>query len=100
MDNTLQIMLAKLEREILALKTAGKASPRIQAYTKVLENAPIGTRTITYADGSQPIISEFYFENGDAVGFTPSGNTQKVVIFSQSVGDLTVVSIRPIVSIT
>lgn len=96
---TLQLKLARLERELLALKTFAKASPRIQAYTKTVTISDGGTVVVKYGDGNQPIFSEFYFENGDATGLVPSGNSQTVVVFSQVVGTLTVVSTRPILSI-
>lgn len=96
---TLQLKLARLERELLALKTFAKASPRIQAYTKTATISASGTVTVKYGDGNQPILSEFYFNNGDAAGLVPSGNSQTVIVFSQVVGTLTVVSTRPIISI-
>ena len=82
---TLQLKLARLERELLALKTATISAS--------------GTVTVKYGDGNQPILSEFYFDYGDATGLVPSGNSQTVIVFSQVVGTLTVVSTRPILSI-
>lgn len=101
LDNTLQIELVRLAREITNLKTAHSVSPMIRAYTMRKQISDFSNPvTITYADGNQPIISELFFDWGDAIGLTPTGNTQKVVVSSQVVGYLTVVSTRQILSIT
>lgn len=97
-DN-IQLKLARLERELLALKTFAKASPRVQAYVKTATISEAGSVVVKYGDGNQPILSEFYFDWGDATGLVPSGNSQTVIVFSHVVGTLTVVSTRPILSI-
>lgn len=73
----LQTLLKQLENEILALKTAKKAGLLLRTNDFVLEdyNLRRGVHKITYAAGTQPIITEDYSGAGLQF-FAPSGNTQ------------------------
>ena len=58
--NQFEEMIIKLEQEILALKTARPVAANMRAFTNKFEPASNGRYKITYADGDQPIITDFY----------------------------------------
>lgn len=109
MENRFAMKIAEMDREVLALKTAQKIPSMIRgaSYTfnvvmdgqgDVYRNGMYQYR-ITYADGPQAILSEFYFE-GLAWAQEPSGNTQRVFFNAQiSNSPCTIVSTRPITSV-
>ena len=98
---TLQIKLAKLERELLRLKTSAKVAPSFSTYFGSISiDSRLKEFTITYADGPQPIITDFYGGwEGVVVPWTPSGNTQRVYTYGFKGRTMGIVSTRPILSI-
>lgn len=104
MKETLQIGLAKANKELLDLKTSGRASPAIKMYEKTFQ-APSGKATyrITYGQGNQPIITEVIRNNDWGWGnclSNESSNSQLLFTSGFGTNTVTVVSTRPITSIT
>lgn len=107
MQNQFIQELARAETEIRALKTAQKIPSLIRGYSFTFTVASDGSGdvygngmyqyVITYGDGDQPILSEFYYD-GVTWQQEPSGNTQRVFFWAQMVNECTIVSTRPILS--
>lgn len=107
MKDRLIRQITNAERELLALKTAQKIPSLIRGYSYSFTVESDGTGdqylngmyryNITYGDGSQPVLSEFYYE-GLSWPQAPSGNTQLVTFYSQTIATCTIISTRPIIS--
>lgn len=101
--------LADAEMEIRNLKTAQKIPSLIRGYSYTFTVESDGTGDlylngmyryqVTYADGEQPVLSEFYYE-GLAWPQVPNGNTQLVTFYSQIIASCTIISTRPVQSVT
>lgn len=94
-------VISCIERKLLELKTASKVGSNIIANYYSFSATKHQLWEITYANGSQPIITNYY---GDTlITFeAPSGNTQRFAI--PTLNDifpkvLTLVSTRPILSV-
>ena len=93
--------LINLEKEIIALKTAKKIGIDIDFNIKnFTPTTASDTFKITYKEGSQPIISEVFFQSvGDRSHAltTPSGNIQYIVLtLGGNIQPFTVYSTREI----
>lgn len=110
MENRFAIKIAEIDRELLNLKTAQKIPANIKGASYVFNVAMDGQGDvyrngmyqyrITYGDGIQPILSEFYYE-GTVWAQQPSGNTQRIFLYSHINGaPCTITSTRPIVSVS
>lgn len=100
MRNELAIKIKFLEREVRELKNAGRQSGLLKCYSYKVERI-IGTHfKVVYADGTQPIISEFYF-NGTIMPYQPNQNTNEQLFraYYQAFFPLTVVATRPIIRV-
>ena len=107
-NNDMARLIKRLETELYDLKVAANLSPNIKTYVATInvtnwlvdeyhEGAVVD---IEYDDGENDIISLFSF-GGTATGQNPSNNKQRVSLYNQYAGGtLTVVSTRPIKSIT
>lgn len=94
----LQEMLMTIERDLRDLKTRKNIAGIVQAYTYEIHVSDLTTKTITYASGSQPIITDVY-GYGSHVLSTVEDNEQKLFVFAQDENDLVIVSTRPITSV-
>lgn len=100
--------LAKAEREIHSLKIAQKIPSLIRGYMQQFDVVVDGSGDqylngmyryrITYGNGPQPILSEFYYE-GLVWPQAPSGNTQEIYCYSQTTATCAIMSTRPILSV-
>lgn len=108
MENGFAQKIAMLDREVLNLKTAQKIPSLIKGVSYSFQVVMDGQGDIyhngmyqylvTYGDGLQPILSEFYYE-GLVWPQKPSGNTQRVFFNSQINALCTIISTRPIISV-
>ena len=99
LTDTLQIRLKGYKRELLNLKQVKRASTNSRYYIyNVTGDQVYYSWRITYADGSQPIVTEVlsYYDTSLSA---PSGNQQYIFSFSQASAQLTVLSTREIVSV-
>lgn len=97
-----------MDREVRDLKTAQRIPSLIRGNSYSFQVVVDGQGDvyhngmyrykITYGDGMQPILSEFYFE-GLAWAQEPSGNTQNVYFWAQVYATCTIMSTRPIISV-
>lgn len=94
----IQHLLEDMEREIIDLKTAHKASPAVKTFQASITPSSLDPITITYESGTNAIITDVYTD-ADAVLGELSGNTQQIFFSSQAALDVVVVSTRPILSI-
>lgn len=105
-QKTLQRQLLEYNRQILALKTGGAIAPMIRGFNasiyidgeQSVPGSDLEHYRVTYDSGTQPILTEFTF-GGLVWAQLPSGNTQEIYTYSQSVGYLYATSTRPILSI-
>lgn len=94
-----QGLLENLEREIIDLKTSHSVSPVVGTFYASITPSSTSPITITYEDGANAIITDIYSDATAILG-TVSSNTQTIYFSSQAATKLTVVSTRPILSIT
>lgn len=100
MDNkNVQELLQEIEREIKDLKVAASIPPTVKTYWATFIPSSTSPITITYGEGRQPIISMPYSWYSSIMG-NIQNNTQVILHSSQTPLELTVVSTRPILSIT
>ena len=100
--------LAKAEKEIRALKTAKKIPSLIRGFSYSFEVVVDGTGDqyqngmyhyrVTYDDGIQPVLSEFYYE-GLVWPKSPNENIQDIYCYSQTTASATIMSTRPVLSV-
>lgn len=96
-DKNLQKEILRLEKELLALKQTRRLPSMLYSYSYSVGTITPSRYLVTYASGSQPIISEFV----SYATITPgqiSGNTQYIWAFSQSSASLTILSTRQVLS--
>ena len=98
-NNNIQALLEAIQREIIDLKTSHNIAPDVQTYYASITPTSNATITITYGDGEYDIISSVYTAS-DAVLGPITGNSQTLFYSGQAGQTLTVVSTRPILSIT
>lgn len=100
---TVQEMVKAMENELYALKTRKNIAGLISSYVYPITSAEVQTLTITYASGSQPIISDIYGSGASALSMatlgTVSDNTQKLFITTADSVEIILVSTRPIESV-
>ena len=82
-----------------ALKTAQNVGASIKCYYYSYTPTAVTTLTITYASGTQPIISQVYTEGGDAVLGSVDGVEQKLYFYAQTSSEVQIVSTRPILNV-
>lgn len=98
---TLQKLIEELRRIILDLKTTYSIGPSVQSYYESFTPTSAATAiTITYAAGTQPIISNVFAESTAVLGPVNDDNTQQIFWYGQAPTSVQVVSTRPIESIT
>jgi len=90
--------LKKMKQTELELKTRQNIAGLAKSYYYTFTPDSVQPRTITYANGSQPIITEVYTE-GNVTLAVPSGNTQKMFFYAQDAVTVRLVSTRKIVSV-
>lgn len=98
MVQTLQQEIENLMKEVRALKVTATVPSMFKCYTWGPQIPPALEIEITYGDGEQPIVSEFY-TGSTVMPEQPSGNTQRVHMYSQYQYELFIASTRPIESI-
>ena len=94
-----QKLVQTMEREVRALKTAQNVGASIKCYYYSYTPTAVTTLTITYASGTQPIISQVYTEGGDAVLGSVDGVEQKLYFYAQTSSEVQIVSTRPILNV-
>lgn len=105
-QKSLSEQIREYNRQILQLKTGAEVAPMIRGFSATKEidseqpvyGSDLEHYRITYADGSQPILTEFSY-GGLVWPQLPNGNTQEIYTYSQTVSTLYVMSTRPIISI-
>lgn len=97
MDGDFTKELLDIERELLSLKTAQPYANTSTAGLYQSENNPTpGNYLVTYAGGDNPILSLITWD-GVMAAFTPSGNTQQLVL--TNVRSFRITSNRKIISV-
>lgn len=80
MNDDFATKINEMEREVLALKTAQSYANTSTAGLYQSENNPAsGTYLVTYSSGDNEILSLITWD-GVMAAFTPSGNTQQLVL--------------------
>lgn len=97
--NNIQQLLEQLEREIIDLKTAHSNSPVVKTFSGSITPESTDPITITYESGNNDIISDSYTYSDSILGVV-SDNAQSMYYSGQASLPVTVVSTRPILSIT
>lgn len=92
-------MIKTMENELYALKTKKNIAGTVKSYFYSFTLDSLANKTIQYASGTQPIITDVYTEGVCALG-PVSDNKQIIFFFAQGVVEVTVVSTRPISSIS
>lgn len=91
-----------IEQEIKSLKISANLTSRVRGYSAqkaVTDSNRMITITITYEAGQNDIVSEFYYPGVIYPG-SVNGDTQTVYLYSPYTTTFTVLSTRPINSIT
>lgn len=108
MDNKFVQKLATMDREVKALKTAQRIPSLIRGDSYSFQIVADGQGDtysngmyhyrVTYGDGPQPIMSEFYCE-GLAWAKEPVNNSQDVYFWAQISNTCNIMSTRKILSV-
>ena len=100
MRNELIDQIKNLEREVRELKDAGRQSGLLKCYSYRIDNFLGLHFKVVYDDGTQPIISEFYY-NGSIMPFRPDleTNEQRFNSYAQATMPLTIIATRPILRV-
>lgn len=100
MDNKyrLEKFIKDLKQEELDLKTKQNIAGLARSYYYSFTPQSVQDRTITYANGNQPIITQVYTEGTVTLGVV-NGNTQKMFFYAQAPVEVKLVSTRPILSV-
>lgn len=97
-NQVLQTEINKLRSEIRALKVGSDIPSKLRTYTWGPEFPPALEIEVIYGDGDQPILSEFY-TGSTTMPEKPSGNSQRVHMYSQVPYELFIASTRPILEV-